>query len=186
MNVVMSDSEVNCQLLIPDEADNEEAIEQEVICFKCTGSKVNKKGLPCRKCKATGVIMSNELSEITKLVKAEVGEYCREKFTEMFKTYLVNKKSEQDAQVHTSIECDGCGVNPIKGIRYQSTFYNDYDICEVCEKKGIHKEHPLIKIRRPGQAPFKVITQMTSNQTFHAQQKTSNPNGQQPTKPNRQ
>lgn len=104
----MSDSEVNCQLLIPDENDKEEAIESEVQCFKCSGSQVNKKGLPCRKCKGSGVIMSNELSEITNLVKAEVGEYCREKFKEMFKAYLINKRAEQDDQVHENIICDGC------------------------------------------------------------------------------
>ena len=69
MNVNMSDSEVNCQLLIPDENDKEEAIESEVTCFKCNGSGVNKKGLPCRKCKGSGLIMSNELSEMHEIVK---------------------------------------------------------------------------------------------------------------------
>lgn len=38
MDVPVNDSEVSCQLLIPDEKDKEEAIEQEVVCFKCNGS----------------------------------------------------------------------------------------------------------------------------------------------------
>lgn len=35
--------------------DEEEHIEEEVIaCFKCDGTKVNKKGKECKKCQGTG------------------------------------------------------------------------------------------------------------------------------------
>ena len=47
----VKDSEVSCEIIIPDD----EAVAQEAItCVKCMGSTVNKKGLPCRKCKGTG------------------------------------------------------------------------------------------------------------------------------------
>jgi len=33
----------------------------------------------------------------------------------------------------------------------------NYDICEKCESKGIHIEHPMLKIRKVSQAPAKLI-----------------------------
>lgn len=157
MNVNMSDSEVNCQLLVPDENDREEAIESEVTCFKCNGSGVNKKGLPCRKCKSTGLLMSNELSEMHEIVKQEVGEYCRDRFKQMFKEYMDAKQVEQEGQVHEGIECDACGKCPIKGIRFKCAIQSDYDLCEDCERKGINSEHAMVKIRKPSMAPAKIV-----------------------------
>ena len=159
MDVQMSDNEVNCQLLVPDEKD-EEAIEQEVVCFKCNGSQVNKKNMPCRKCAGTGMIMSNELGELQDIVKQEVGDFCREHFKQMFRDYLEAKQLEQENQVHKGIQCDGCNVVPIRGIRYKSAVLSDYDLCQECERNGVHKDKPLLKIRKPHMAPVKLICQM--------------------------
>jgi hypothetical protein len=48
--------------------------------------------------------------------------------------------------VHTGFSCDGCGVNPIKGVRYHSMIKRNYDLCSKCEKK-MHTEHPMIRLR---------------------------------------
>jgi hypothetical protein len=54
--------------------------------------------------------------------------------------------------VHHHIICDGCGVTPIKGLRYKCTVCPDYDLCATCEAKNEHPEtHPLLKIHAPVQ-----------------------------------
>ena len=68
------DAEVNCEIIIPDE---EEAIEQESItCWKCAGSTMNKRGLPCRKCNGSGVVTSKAVIQIVKMVREEVKDFC--------------------------------------------------------------------------------------------------------------
>ena len=78
------------------------------------------------------------------------------------------KAPEEPSDVHTNVKCDGCGVVPIKGIRYKCTTCPNYDLCvasslvccsiadelllgacrcESCEGKNVHPVHPLIKMR---------------------------------------
>lgn len=46
-----------CNILVPSDSneDEEECIEEHIDCFKCKGTQVNSKGLPCRKCNGTGL-----------------------------------------------------------------------------------------------------------------------------------
>ena len=88
----------------------------------------------------------------------------------MFKEYLDAKKADQDSQVHQSIECDACGKNPIQGVRFKCAICPDYDLCEDCEKKGVHPEHAMIKIRKPSMAPAKIVCQMNNSQQAPNQQ----------------
>jgi len=58
--------------------------------------------------------------------------------------------SSYRSAVHEHVECDGCGVNPIKGFRYKCSVCENYDLCQTCEAKPIHdKTHPLIKYSTP-------------------------------------
>eukprot|EP00808_Paulinella_micropora_P020505 g78089.t1 len=55
---------------------------------------------------------------------------------------------EAPRDVHVRIACDGCGVSPIKGDRFQCTVCHDFDLCGACEAEGQHPEdHPLVKHR---------------------------------------
>jgi hypothetical protein len=47
---------------------------------------------------------------------------------------------------------------PIVGNRYKCTICNDFDYCEACEEinSDSHK-HPFLKIRKPEDAPIKII-----------------------------
>lgn len=44
--------------------------------------------------------------------------------------------------------CDGCGVDPIVGIRYKSIIDKNYDLCSRCEAT-IEHPHAMIKISKP-------------------------------------
>lgn len=51
---------------------------------------------------------------------------------------------------HRGVECNGCGMQPIRGIRYHCANCWDYDLCETCEHQQIHhKTHVFYKIRIP-------------------------------------
>lgn len=50
---------------------------------------------------------------------------------------------------HDGIICDGCGMNPIRGIRYKCAICPDFDLCSSCEAKDVHTaSHPLLKIKQ--------------------------------------
>jgi len=48
------------------------------------------------------------------------------------------------------VQCNACGVVPIRGARFKCTVCHDFDLCDTCEQKGDH-DHPLLKMRRPVQ-----------------------------------
>lgn len=58
--------------------------------------------------------------------------------------------------VHNNIICDECGKKNIEGVRYKCAVCADFDLCEQCEATSNH-DHPLLKIKHPGQAPYKLI-----------------------------
>ncbi len=60
--------------------------------------------------------------------------------------------------IHSYVTCDGCGVKPIVGNRYKCTICNDFDYCELCEEKfSTNHPHPFLKIRKPENAPIKIL-----------------------------
>ena len=93
MEVMAKDVDVTCDLLIPSDDDDAVGLE-EVACFKCNGTQMNKKGLPCRKCGGRGTLVSRELSQVAAMVRQEVQEYCYDSFKKMFVEYLTDKKEE--------------------------------------------------------------------------------------------
>lgn len=46
---------------------------------------------------------------------------------------------------HVGVACDGCNVNPVVGMRYKCLHCPNFDLCENCEKKGIHGSHSMIR-----------------------------------------
>ena len=125
---------------------------------------MNKKGLPCRKCKGQGELASKELANVSELVNQEVRSFCKEHFKVLFRDYILERKEEQAKVIHEKVICDGCEMNPIQGIRYRCSVCADYDFCEKCESTGIHQNHALLKIRQPNQAPNMLLCQYKNNQ----------------------
>ncbi|ORY70356.1 uncharacterized protein BCR38DRAFT_332440 [Pseudomassariella vexata] len=62
--------------------------------------------------------------------------------------------ARRNAYVHRGCQCNGCGMVPIRGIRYRCANCADFDLCEVCEAQGLHnKTHVFYKVRVPA-PPF--------------------------------
>ena len=48
--------------------------------------------------------------------------------------------------VHMGVRCNGCGKNPITGIRFKCSICQNYNLCGKCEESsGCKHGHPLIK-----------------------------------------
>lgn len=45
--------------------------------------------------------------------------------------------------------CNGCGMNPIGGIRYKCRSCYNYDLCHLCRIRGLHRHHSFALIQRP-------------------------------------
>lgn len=134
-------------------------------CFKCDGKKVNKKGLPCKKCNATGKLNNQFFRELNQILQSEVNKYCTQEYQRMMIQHLANKRDEQSQVIHHGIVCDGCDVGPIRGIRYQCTVRPNFDLCEGCEDRmGSTNQYCFLKIRKPQYNPVNIKCDYQSQQ----------------------
>ncbi|CAF0934373.1 unnamed protein product [Adineta ricciae] len=65
---------------------------------------------------------------------------------------LLREQKVQEAankEVHVGVECDSC-KGPVIGFRYKCFVCPNYDLCEKCSAAGVHSEHNMIKITKPG------------------------------------
>lgn len=60
-------------------------------------------------------------------------------------------------EVHPRVQCDGCGMFPIVGVRYKCSVLKDFDYCEKCEATKEHK-YAFLKIKRASDAPQAIFT----------------------------
>ncbi|CAF1227894.1 unnamed protein product [Rotaria sordida] len=71
------------------------------------------------------------------------------------KIFVTNNQSinQQESTInkecHNGVECDNC-KGSIIGFRYKCVICPNYDLCEKCSSSGIHSEHNMIKISKPG------------------------------------
>jgi hypothetical protein len=73
-----------------------------------------------------------------------------------------NNSSAEDANsnssnIHYAVVCDGCGVTPIRRIRYKCTVCEDYDLCEVCYTRRAtlhHESHNFLAINNTAQISY--------------------------------
>lgn len=63
---------------------------------------------------------------------------------------VAEDNARRNAYVHRGCKCNGCGLVPIRGIRYRCANCADFDLCETCESQGLHtKTHIFYKIKVP-------------------------------------
>jgi len=84
----------------------------------------------------------------------------------------VEESKDEKPVVHNGIVCDGCGMDPIVGIRYKCAVRKDFDYCEKCEAT-MSSDYPFLKIRNAGGAPSMIITVLNED-------KNGNQTGDQP------
>ena len=71
------EKEVSCLILGPTDMKQEQEVSDDMPdCFRCDGAKVNKKGLPCKKCNATGKLQTKFFRDLNKILQVEVNKYC--------------------------------------------------------------------------------------------------------------
>ena len=65
------------------------------------------------------------------------------------KKYDINASNRNICEtIHSGIKCDGCGMYPIKGLRFKCLVCPSFNFCYNCEENEDH-EHPFYKIRFP-------------------------------------
>lgn len=125
------------------------------------GKKDKVKGIPRKALKA---LIAKELEAQSKGV-----------FTKLLQSddLPAAEQSASEAEaVHHGVACDGCGVNPIVGIRYKCSVNKNFDYCAKCEERLDHP-YAFLKITRPGGAPEVMITMMNEEQEKAAAQEES-------------
>jgi len=79
----------------------------------------------------------------------------------IFRVFIVEKRAPKTESqtasdgadvLHPFVTCDGCN-GEVRGIRYKCKVCPDYDLCVQCKSTGIHSEHEMLAIERPGM-PF--------------------------------
>lgn len=125
------------------------------VAGKGKGAKGGKKqkdmgGLP-RKC-------------FKKLIKKELDKQCQQIFNGMMNCRELgeNQPNEDLNVIHRNISCDGCGMNPIEGVRYKCSVCKNLDYCSMCEERKNH-EHAFLKIYKPHQCPKAMFTVIDEN-----------------------
>lgn len=64
--------------------------------------------------------------------------------------YIAEEKAKREAYEHRGIQCDGCGVSPIRGVRWHCLNCPDVDYCSTCEASSRHSQtHVFVKIKIP-------------------------------------
>lgn len=129
-------------------SDNDEEMKQE----PATGQK------KCKKDKVKGI----PRKALKNLINNELEKQAQEVFKQLLKSDDL-PQAEQAAgnpdAIHEGIECDGCSVNPIRGLRFKCSVCKNYDLCSACEERLSH-EHAMLKISVPGGAPDVMITML--------------------------
>ena len=57
-------------------------------------------------------------------------------------------RQDDGNQIHPGVMCDGC-EGSIRGLRYKCLVCPDFDLCKICEGKGMHIQHDMMKITTP-------------------------------------
>lgn len=130
----------------------------KVVNEEPTGKKGKKTGCP----KDGNKGMNRKA--LKNLIQAELQSQSKEIFREILKAPIDGVEESKDSAttskkltVHNSVECDGCGMAPISGIRYKCSVCKDFDYCSNCEERLTH-DHPFLKIKSPENVPDVMIT----------------------------
>jgi len=78
---------------------------------------------------------------------------------------LLKLKEAPRRDIHYGVTCDGCGVVPIKGVRFKCLVCPNFDLCASCEAKNNHpSNHTLLKLKERKRGCGRFGSQMHSPQ----------------------
>lgn len=87
-------------------------------------------------------------STLTTEQRTEIEDIIEEKMAKMLNMKKPEKKVTKKEFTHWNIVCDGCKKGIRNMARFKSLVKADYDLCEECEKTGIHPG-PMVKYNEP-------------------------------------
>ena len=87
------------------------------------------------------------------------------------------QQAEGHGKIHKGIICDGCN-GPVKGTRYKCMECDDFDLCALCEEKGAHQDHDMMKITKPNRTPFYAVPHKGPGMQRHGMGRCGGPGGQ--------
>jgi len=90
----------------------------------------------CEKCEAKGT--HDPAHPLVKMLKPRSCPYGRRFWRERH-----HQQAAEGQATHFGVACDGCNQTPIVGQRFKCAVCPNYDLCETCNAKGVHKEHAL-------------------------------------------
>merc|ERR1712110_1343779 len=65
--------------------------------------------------------------------------------------------------LHPGVVCDGCD-GPVLGPRYKCLACPDYDLCKICESRGLHSQHKMVRLPQPCKRDLKLARLLTYNE----------------------
>jgi len=89
------------------------------------------------------------LGELSPLISQLIESFCSPDGLQRKGCPFRRSSRKDSCDIHHRVVCDGCDTSPIKGIRWKCTVCPDYDLCEQCQKNGIHSQHSFSKIEQP-------------------------------------
>lgn len=63
-------------------------------------------------------------------------------------TSCQDQSADESGAIHSNVVCDGCN-GAVRGFRYKCVQCPDYDLCQTCEAKGLHKQHMMCRMSEP-------------------------------------
>merc|ERR1712110_506442 len=66
-------------------------------------------------------------------------------------------------ELHPGVVCDGCD-GPVLGPRYKCLACPDYDLCKICESRGPHSQHKMVRLPQPCKRDLKLARLLTYNE----------------------
>lgn len=97
--------------------------------------------------------MTNEMKEeIDTMIDEKVNTKVNEILAQKFGKTAPETKPKTTNFTHRGITCDGCHKGIHNCARYKSLIKEDYDLCEACERKGVHPG-PMVRFSAPSTIP---------------------------------
>ncbi|XP_005097523.2 uncharacterized protein LOC101852689 [Aplysia californica] len=79
-------------------------------------------------------------------------------------TQQQERASASSLPVHTDVQCDGCGSNPLTGVRFKCPVCPDFDLCADCQDLKLHPHYDqMVAIVWPEDIHTLNITAASSN-----------------------